>query len=195
MLPFRLLIITDWALGDALLERLDDALQAGPGIAVQHRNPGATGRRFFDDAVRVAAVCRTHGAPLFVNGRLDVALAVDAHLHLPAHGLRVDDVRPSLPGRLVSVAVHDEAEIQPGADCSLVSPVFPPGSKPDDTRAPLGAEGFARLVVAGAAPAVALGGLTPARARLLPPETPVAAISAVLRAPSPRAAAAAFLTA
>jgi hypothetical protein len=33
-LPFRLLIITDWGLGDALLDRLEAALHAGPGIAV-----------------------------------------------------------------------------------------------------------------------------------------------------------------
>ena len=115
-----------------------------------------------------------------------------AHLHLPAGGLTPGDVRPHLPaGRLVSVAVHDarEAGEARGADLALVSPVFSPGSKPDDTRPTLGPEGFRRLADALPCPALALGGITPERAGLLPGAYGFAVISGVLEAEDPVAAA------
>jgi thiamine-phosphate pyrophosphorylase len=195
----RLLVITDWALPRSrLLGALERALAAGPGVAVQHRHPEAPGRLFLEEARALAALCRAHGAPLFVNGRLDVALLVDAHLHLPAGGLLPEDVRPHLPpGRQVSVAVHDahEARLARGADLALVSPVFSPGSKPGDTRAPLGPEGFGALAARLPCPALALGGLTPERAARVPGAAGVAVISAVLEAEDPTAAARALLAA
>jgi thiamine-phosphate pyrophosphorylase len=101
-------------------------------------------------------------------------------------------VRPHLPeGRLVSVAVHDEQEARRarGADLALVSPVFPPGSKPDDTRPTLGPEGFRKLASALPCPALALGGITPERALLLGGAAGFAVISGVLEAEEPGAAA------
>jgi thiamine-phosphate pyrophosphorylase len=181
----RLVIITDWSLGEAtLLERLDQALQAGPGIAVQHRNPEATARVFFEQGARVAELCRRHGAELFVNRRLDVALALGASLHLPAYGLPPAEVRARVPR--VSVAVHslEEAARAKGADLALVSPVF---AKAD--AVPLGVDGFRKLAAALPCRAYALGGVT----------GPVdgaaghAVISAVLRAADPREAAARFI--
>ncbi|MEW5738272.1 MAG: thiamine phosphate synthase [Myxococcota bacterium] len=192
-LPFRLVVITDWRLPD-LPARVARALEAGPGIAVQHRHPGATDRQFFDEATALAPLCAKANAPLFVNRRLDVALAVGAHLHLPATGLRVADVRPFLPGKWISVAVHDEAEARDaaGADLALVSPVFPPGSKPEDTRPTLGADGLIRLAQ-GLPPTFALGGIDAARLRTLGPIAGAAVISAVLAAEDPRDSAAQLL--
>ena len=102
----RLVVVTDWRLPrERLLWALEDALDAGPGVAVQHRHPEAPVRLFLEEARLLAALCERRGRTLFVNGRLDVALLVGAHLHLPAGGLRPADVRPLLPaGRLVSVA-------------------------------------------------------------------------------------------
>ncbi|MBN8227639.1 thiamine phosphate synthase [Corallococcus macrosporus] len=187
----RLVVITDWRLPRTrLLTALERALEAGPEVAVQHRHPEASGRLFLEEARLVAEVCR--GRALFVNGRLDVALLVGAHLHLPASGPSPRDVRPFLPeGRLVSVAVHDarEAEATVGADLALVSPVFAPGSKPGDTRDTLGPHGFRALSERMPCPALALGGMTPERAREVPGAWGVAVISAVLEAGDPRAAA------
>ncbi|TSC24575.1 thiamine phosphate synthase [Corallococcus sp. Z5C101001] len=195
----RLVVITDWRLPRTrLLSALDRALAAGPGVAVQHRHPEASGRLFLEEARLVADLCRARGRTLFVNGRLDVALLVDAHLHLPAAGPSPLDVRPHLPpGRLISVAVHDahEAESAAGADLALVSPVFAPGSKPGDTRAPLGLEGFRGLAARLPCPALALGGITPERARGVPDAWGFAAISSVLEAEDPRSAAMALLDA
>jgi thiamine-phosphate pyrophosphorylase len=193
----RLIVITDWRLPRArLLSALERALEAGPDVAVQHRHPEAPTRVFLEEARLLAALCQAHGRPLFVNGRLDVALLVGAHLHLPASGPTVEDVRPVLPaGRWVSAAVHDahEAQLARGADLALVSPVYAPGSKPGDTRPPLGPEGFQALAASLSCPALALGGITPERASQLPRAQGFAVISAVLEAEDPTAAARALL--
>jgi thiamine-phosphate pyrophosphorylase len=146
-------------------------------------------RQFFDEAQRVARLCGDTGAPLFINGRLDVALALDAHLHCTSRSLTPRQVRPLLPATaLVSTVVHGEADDAAAADLALVSPVFAPGSKPDDTRPLLGVEGFARLAQRLPCPAFALGGLTTTNAGTV--KAPgVAVISAVLRAASPAEAA------
>lgn len=192
----RLLVITDWRLPRArLLAALEQALEAGPEVAVQHRHPEAPARLFLEEARLLAELCRARGRALFVNGRLDVALLVGAHLHLPAQGLTPEDVRPHLPpGRWVSVAVHDahEARAARGADLALVSPVFSPGSKPGDTRPTLGPEGFRALAAQLPCPALALGGVTPERAALLEGAAGYAVISAVLEAENPQETARAY---
>ncbi|MBF5041075.1 thiamine phosphate synthase [Aggregicoccus sp. 17bor-14] len=197
MLP-RLVVITDWGLPRArLLGSLEAALSAGPEVAVQHRHPGVGLRQFLEEARVLAALCERLARPLFINGRLDVALLLGAHLHLPAGGLTPADVRPALPaGRLVSAAVHDarEAADAAGADLALVSPVYAPGSKPDDTRAPLGPAGYAALRAQLSCPALALGGIDPVRAAALPDADGFATISGVLAAADPAAAARVLLT-
>jgi thiamine-phosphate pyrophosphorylase len=189
-LPFTLLVITDWSI-PSMLQKVEAALAATSLIAVQHRHPEATDRQFFEEARAIAQVCRRRGSPLFINRRLDVALALalDAHLHLPAHGVRVQEVLPFLGERLLSVAVHGAEEAQRGADLALVSPVFAPFSKPADRRVPLGPEGFFEIARGLDCPAFALGGIDAARARTLGEAAGLAVISAVLDAADPARAA------
>ncbi|QSQ15134.1 thiamine phosphate synthase [Myxococcus landrumensis] len=195
----RLVVITDWRLPrERLLGALAKALEAGPDVAVQHRHPEASGRTFLEEAQALAALCQARGNPLFVNERLDVALLVGAHLHLPSHGLAPDEVRRHLPaGRWLSVAVHDEAEARAahGADLALVSPVFAPGSKPGDTRETLGPKGFFSLARHLPCPALALGGIREETAGRLTGAGGFAVISAVLEAEDPARAARALLAA
>jgi len=196
----RLIVITDWALGrDRVLSAVDAALAVSPEVAVQHRHPEAGGRAFLEEARALRAVVARHpGRRLFVNGRLDVALLVEADLHLPASGPVVSDARPFLPpGRLVSAAVHsaEEARAAAGADLALVSPVFPPGSKPTDPRPPLGPEGFEALRSALACPAFALGGVSAENAGLVRGAAGAAVIGAVMRASDPAGAVEALLAA
>ena len=192
-LPFRVLVITDWALGDdELLRRLELALRAGPGIAVQHRHPGASDRQFYDEAVRVKRLCDAAGAPLFVNSRLDVALALGAHLHCTTHSLPPRELRRHLPDRWISCAVHAQGDDTQAANLALVSPVFRPGSKPDDTRPLLGVVGFERLAATLPCPAFALGGIDSTNAGSI--RAGVAVISGVLHVDHPEAAARALLS-
>lgn len=187
-----LIVITDWSLGrELLLERLGAALRASPRVAVQHRHPEAGGRAFLEEARLLKQLCDETGNPLFVNGRLDVALRVGAHLHLPAHGFTPAEARPHLPrDRWIAAAVHDEQELaaSQGADLVLVSPVFAAGSKPGDPRPTLGIDGFDALALRSPVPAYALGGIDETTAPALPGARGFAVISAVLRAPDPQRA-------
>jgi thiamine-phosphate pyrophosphorylase len=195
----RLLVITDWALGEErLLSTLEAVCSLGAAVGVQHRHPEATTRRFLEEARLLSGLCAHHHNPFFVNGRLDVALLVGGHLHLPVDGPTPAEVRPHLPkGRLLSAAVHDEAEVRraTGADLMLLSPVFPPTSKPDDTRKTLGPTGYARLRAESSAKSFALGGIRPDRLSSLGDVDGVAVQGAVLANPRPLAVARALLAA
>lgn len=193
----RLILITDWSLGrEALFSALTEALSLGSEVGVQQRHPGAGGRAFLEETEALLELCSRHRNPLFVSGRLDLALLLGAHLHLPARGVAPADARPHLSGRWLSVAVHHagEAAATEGADLALLSPVFRPGSKPEDTRAPLGVEGFSALAAQLSCPAFALGGVGPENAAELAGRAAGAAvISGVLRATEPKRAAARIL--
>jgi thiamine-phosphate pyrophosphorylase len=195
----RLIVVTDWTLPEEAHRAALEAVAAlGPDVCIQHRDPGAPARGFLERARWLAALTAHGGAQLAINGRLDVALLVDANLHLPADGPRPREVRRFLPaGRWISAAVHSEAELADAAGCdaALLSPVFSPGSKPGDTRVPLGPEGFERLLRrAMPLPCYALGGMTPERLRSLAPCQGAAMQSHVLGAADPGAAARAFLS-
>ncbi len=188
---FQVILITDWSLPDCV-ERVKDALRAGPGIAVQHRHPQATDRQFYEEGLRLKEVCGS--VPLFVNGRLDIALALDAHLHLTSKSLRAADVRPHLGSRWLSASCHPEFQSKIEADLLLVSPVFTPISKPVEHR-PLGVEGFRLFAQSCGTPCFALGGITPDNVASLGPVAGVAVIGSVLHASDPARAAKSLLAA
>ena len=195
-LPFKLLLITDWSRPDCLAQ-LKDALRAGPGIAIQHRHPGATDAVFYEEGLRLKDLIGD--APLFINSRLDLALALEAHLHLTYHSLRADDVRPHLGSKWLRASFHPGPLPDPlprggEGDFLLVSPVFDPISKPPE-RPALGVEAFQRFVSACPLPCFALGGITAARIASLGPVAGVAVIGEVLHAASPAHAAEALLRA
>lgn len=191
MIPFRVMVITDWSLPDCV-ERVQAATRAGPGIAVQHRHPGATARTFFDDGLRLKSALGS--TPLFVNDRLDVALALEAHLHLTDHSLNVGDVRRWLRGRWVSASWHPPDPPRTEVDLLLASPVFSPNSK-QDTRPTLGADGFQRARRQVEKSVFALGGVDAASVKALQPLDGVAVIGGVLHAADPESAARAMLAA
>ena len=180
------LLITDWTIGSDLLRaRLQAALSVcEPGqVAVQHRHPGATGHDFYEEAVALKIRCDAHQAPLFINGRLDIALALGCHLHLSASAQPVAEYAAHLPrGTLVSTSVHNgnEAQRARGADFVLLAPLFAPKSKPSDTRAVLGIDEFNTLRASVTSHVFALGGIDADNAHLLPRDCGVATVSAVL---------------
>lgn len=192
----QLIVITDWRRPRTqLLAALSAVRPLGARIAIQHRAPELTARRFFEEARVLRDLLGPDGPPLFINGRIDVALAVGAHLHLPGDGLPATEVRAHLPAdRRISVAVHaGRLDRAVGADLALVSPVFAPGSKPGDTRPTLGPQGFLKLADALPIPAFALGGISPQSLAQLPGAAGAATVSGVLEAASPLASAMALL--
>ena len=185
----RLIILTDWALGrERLLHALKQLLPLGPDIAIQHRHPEASARLFFEEAQVLQALCRESHVPLFINGRLDVALSLQAHLHLPSATASVSDYRAHLPQNVwLSAAAHDAEEVhsRKDADFLLLSPVFTAGSKPRDERPTLGPEGFYRLAQSTQTRCYALGGIHSNTAKQVK-ASGFAAISAIWHSQNPR---------
>jgi len=156
-------LMTDERLGDALWTALA-RLPRGAGIVFRHHATPAAERRAVFDAVR--AIARRRGLLLLLAGSPRQAIgwrADGAHGRSPhQHAAR----------RLVrSAPVHDAREAwracRADGDAVFVSPVFATRSHPGART--LGRFGFARLAQLAAAPAMALGGMTRAKARRLAP--------------------------
>ena len=173
------------------------ALDAGLP-AVQLREKDLPGRTLFELAERLRVATRRAGALLFVNGRVDVARAVDADgVQLGASTLPVDVARTLLaPGALVGESTHALDEVRATrADFVVFGPVYDTPSK----RAygpPQGDRVHEALAVAPV-PLIAIGGIEPASAVRLREAGVhgVAVIRAILAAPDPATATRAFLTA
>jgi thiamine-phosphate pyrophosphorylase len=141
-------------------------------------------------------VCDAAGAQLIVNDRVDVALAVGADgVHLGQTDLPLRDARALAPKLTIGVSTHDveqvERAVAEGADYLGFGPIFATRTKrnPD----PVQGLGGLRAAVAAArgTPIVAIGGITPARARDIyaAGASCLCAISAVNDAPDVAAAA------
>lgn len=103
------------------------------------------------------------GVRVFVNDRVDVAVAAGADVHLKGESLPSVRVRPWLPaGTSMSRAVHgvDEVTAAEPVDFVIAGTVSPTVSKAADT-ALLGLEGLAAIVAVCPVPVFAIGGITP----------------------------------
>lgn len=190
-----LMLVTDRRrlTGRALVDVVAQAVAGGVN-AVQLRERDLPAGELFELAL---AVRRALGdrALLFVNDRLDVALAAGADgIQLPEQGLPPEAVR-RVGGRdlIIGRSVHDadgarRAEDE-GADLLVAGHVFQTTSKPDSP--PLGGGGFSAIRAATGLPLVAIGGITQETAAQTVEwgADGVAAISALLEAPDPTAAA------
>jgi thiamine-phosphate pyrophosphorylase len=115
----------------------------------------------------VARRFRSTGRAVLINDRVDLAAASGAAgVHLPAAGLPTPVARRLLgPEALIGRSAHDADEardaFEDGADYVLLGPIWATPSHPE--RGPLGAD-----AIAAALPAVviAIGGITPERARV-----------------------------
>ena len=170
------------------LERVAAELAAaGAGqLAFHARGHELSGLEHYDLSLRLAAYPPTR---LFINDRLDIALAVGAAgVHLGRGSLPVDAARRLDPTWWIGKSVHDLDEARAaqaeGADYLFLGPVFPTATHPD--RAPVGL-GVLRDVARLGLPVVAIGGVTVERVRGIRDAGAygVAAIRAVWDAPEP----------
>ena len=196
----RLIVVTDPECGGRDLADVVRAALRGGAPAIQLRIKDATAREMADAARALLAETRAAGALLFVNDRVDVALAAGAdgaHVgqdDLPAAAAR----RIAPPGFLVGVSAETadlalKAQAN-GADYVGVGPVYATGSKADAGDA-VGTERIAEVAAAVRIPVVGIGGITIGNA---PPvlqagAAGIAVISAVMRADDPEAAVRALL--
>lgn len=162
---FRLYLITDRVRMKPTPEAaLASALGAlPPGAAgVQLRERDLNPREFLLLGERLLPICRAHKAPLLINDRLDVALALGADgVHLREASFDAADARRALGSeRLIGVSCHGREQVAraSGADFVTLGPLFDTPSKRKFGQ-PIGLEGFAAALVPGGPRAFALGGI------------------------------------
>ena len=191
-----LVLVTDRhaTAGRDLVAVVAAALDAGLP-AVQLRDKDLPGGSLFVLAERLRAATARTRALLFVNDRLDVALAVGADgVHLGGGSVAADVARRLLGAdALIGVSTHAPGETPADADLAFFGPVYVTPSKG-------GAQGEARLaeaVRAAAIPVLAIGGVTAARGPAVRAAgaAGAAVIRAILAAPDPAAATRALLAA
>ena len=169
----RLYLITDRKAtgGRALVEVVTAALAgiAGSGlapadVAMQLREKDLGGRALTELARALRATTAAAGVRLFVNDRIDVALAVGADgVHLGGTSLAPAEARALAPALSVGVSTHGLADVRAAADESArpAFAVFGPIRDTPSKRAygpPLGFDALAEAARLGF-PLLALGGL------------------------------------
>lgn len=163
----RLIVITDARLAAprGLVDVVGAALRGG-ARAVQLRDKDASARDLVAGAERLGRLCRDYEALLFVNDRVDVALAAGAHgVHLGPDDLPVAAARSWAPrGFLVGASCDDpetarRAEVE-GADYIGCGAVFPTATKDVGDEA-IGTGRLDQVARAVSIPVVGIGGVTP----------------------------------
>ena len=163
---FDLYLVTDRTLtrGRDLFWVLEQALEGGVN-AVQLREKDLAGRELFDLAEKISRLCERYGASLFINDRVDVALAVDAAgVQLGKTSVPIEAARSLLgPERLIGASIHSLDELNDatrgGADFVLFGPVYFTPSKAS-FGAPQGLAALQKIVATSALPVYAIGGIT-----------------------------------
>jgi thiamine-phosphate pyrophosphorylase len=156
--------------------------------AVQYREKDLFGRELYEGAQSLRGITRRTGSKLFINDRVDIALAADADgVHCPENGLPIGIARKLYAKCLIGVSVHSleravDARIR-GANFVLFGPVFATPSKLKYGE-PQGLDALEEVAVDAGLPVFAVGGITPDRAMLCLEHgaTGVAVISAVMSA-------------
>jgi thiamine-phosphate diphosphorylase len=173
---------------------------AGPGVAIHARDRSATAAELTRVTQRLIALARPPQASVFVNARPDIASALQAQgVQLGRQDLPAGEVRRAFGGGWkgwIGVSVHSVAEANEAwardADFLVAGNVYETPSHPGWPAA--GPDLVTRLA-RGSLPVIAIGGITPERARDMRQAGAygVAAISALWESDDPAAEATRFL--
>jgi len=142
----------------------------GAGVRIlQFRHKGFFSRAVFAEASRVAELCRAANALFVINDRADMAMLLDAALHLGQDDLAPADARRIMPaGSIIGFSTHNEQQLRAGdrepVDYLAIGPIFPTKSK-DNPDPVVGLEGLRTLRPLTKKPLVAIGGITRETAR------------------------------
>lgn len=139
----------------------------GPAVTLHLRGHGTSGGRLLEMGTRLTGSAKGTGSRLLVNDRVDVALAVDAAgVQVGKRGLPVGRVRELIGRRLLGYSAHGVEEaaaaVGAGADFVLVGTIYETSSHPGEA---VGPDLIRACAGATDAPAIAIGGITPARVR------------------------------
>ena len=147
---------------DRHLEVVEAALKGGIRD-LQLREKNLPLADLFSLALVLRQMTEQYDARLYINGRLDIALMVDADgVHLPEDGLPPNEVKARYPHLLVGVSTHSLVGARQagkdGADFVTFSPIFETPSK-QEYGPPQGLDKLREVCEAVNIPVLALGGI------------------------------------
>lgn len=146
------------------LEVAAEAMLEGGARILQLRHKGHFSRMVFEQAERIAELCRSAGAIWIVDDRADIAKLLDAGVHLGQ-----DDLPPKLARRImgsgatIGFSTHNAEQLRAAADepadYLAIGPIFqtPSKRKPDPV---VGIERLSQWRPLTPRPLVAIGGIT-----------------------------------
>lgn len=197
----RLIVITDATMASprSLAEVVGAALTAG-ARTIQLRDKGASSSELLAQVRHLLNLTRPAGALLFVNDRVDVALAAGADgVHLGPEDLPVDAVRALVPSSFLIGYSADRPGVAreaaaAGADYIGCGAVFGTTTKDVGDEA-IGVERLDRVARAVDVPVVGIGGVTLENVEEVAATAAsgVAVVGAVMAAPDPAGAVEALL--
>ena len=145
------------------LSAAEELLAAGAKI-LQLRHKGHFDRNLYATAQQVAHLCRGANALVVINDRVDIAMLLEAAVHVGQDDLPPDSVRAiSGTSRVLGFSTHNEAQLLAARneriDYVALGPIFGTRSKlkPDPE---VGADELRRLRPLAQVPLVAIGGIT-----------------------------------
>jgi thiamine-phosphate pyrophosphorylase len=168
--PFYPILDTGLLAGRGLsaTEAAEAILEAGARI-LQFRHKEFFSRGVFDEAERIAALCRAAKVTFIMNDRADFAAILGAGLHLGQDDLAPSDAIKVLPaGCIVGFSTHNREQLRAGdaepADYLAIGPIFATGTKqnPDPV---VGCQELRALRAITTKPLAAIGGITRETAR------------------------------
>ncbi len=187
----KLYVITDGRLRDEI-ESVKLVLEGGVK-AIQLRMKNSTTRQMVEKGIKIRKIVEDYGALLFVDDRVDVALAIEAHgVHLGPEDMPLKMARRIAPQLLIGATVHSVEEAikaqEEGADYIGAGSVYPTRSK--ENAVVIGLENLRRIVESVRIPVVAIGGVNIENVRnvLSTGVDGIAVISSILAAENPKEA-------
>lgn len=164
-LPSHFYAMVDAAFGHEPVALAATMLEAGARI-MQLRLKDLPARDLLAAARSISALCRTRGATLIVNDRVDIAMLANAHgVHLGQHDLPLDAARRIAgPNTIIGISTHTVEQARSaedgGADYIGFGPMYPGGLK--SIVAGQGLDNLRAVRAAVKIPIVAIGGITEA---------------------------------
>ena len=164
-IDYSLYLVTDRGLarGRAMPDIVRAAVQGGV-TCVQLREKTCSTREFIAEALALKEFLQSHGVPLIINDRVDVAMAVGAEgVHLGQTDMPLAAARAIVTDTmLIGISAESLADAvaaqRGGADYVGVSPIFTTPTK-TDTAAPLGLAGLQSIRRTVHIPLVGIGGI------------------------------------
>jgi thiamine-phosphate pyrophosphorylase len=190
-------LVTDRGLsrGRSTLEVVQASVYGGVSV-VQLREKDLPTRRFYEEGLKIREFLKSHGVPLIINDRIDLALALDADgVHVGQDDMPVRIARRILgPDKILGLSLNEPEQIDRAAlehaDYLAVSPVFHTATK-EDITSPWGLEGVSEARLRTELPLVGIGSMNHenARAVIKAGADCIAVVSAIVSADDPQRAA------